>query len=87
MNDLSLMYEPAICVNLTLQRQNANGEWEDVPYGEKVLAEDILRVNYEICEDGTNAPIDSTKLPGVTTAQIVGGGKATWRGHEYGHAR
>lgn len=75
MKDLSLMYEPAICVNLTLQRQNANGEWENVRYGDKVMAEDTLRVSYEICEDGTNAPIDSTKLPGVTTAQISGGNK------------
>ncbi|MBQ7088855.1 MAG: hypothetical protein IJN04_04355 [Clostridia bacterium] len=83
MDDLSLMYEPAICVNLTLQRKNAAGEWEDVPYGEKVLAEDTLRVNYEICEDGTNAPVDSTKLPGVTTAQIVGGGQDIKAGESF----
>lgn len=76
LSDLSLMYEPAICVNLTVQRQDASGDWVDVPYGEKVLAEQQLRVNYVICEDGTDTPIDAAKLPGVTTAQISCGGKS-----------
>ena len=76
MDDLSLMFEPAICVNLTLQRKDASGEWVDVPYGEKVLAEQELRVNYVICEDGTDTPIDPAKLPGVTTAQISNGNQA-----------
>lgn len=75
LSDLSLMYEPAICVDLTLQRQDASGEWVDVPYGEKVLAEQQLRVNYLICEDGTDTPIDASKLPGATTAQISCGGQ------------
>ena len=75
-NNFSLMYEPAIYVDLTLQYQDDAGNWVDVPYGEKVLAEQDLRVNYVICEDGTNTPIDTTKLPGTTTARIVCGNTA-----------
>lgn len=83
LSDLSLMYEPAICVNLTLQRQDASGEWVDVPYGEKVLADQQLRVNYVICEDGTDTPIDASKLPGATTAQISCGGQAVEAGKPF----
>lgn len=75
-NNFSLMYEPAIYVDLTLQYQDDAGNWVDVPYGEKVLAEQDLRVNYVICEDGTNTPIDTSKLPGTTTARIVCGNTA-----------
>lgn len=72
-SNFSLMYEPAIYVNLMLQYQNEDGEWVDVPYGQKVLAEQNLRVNYMICEDGSDTPLEASKLPGATTARIVCG--------------
>ena len=68
--DFSLMYEPAIYVDLTVQYQDSSGNWVDVPYGQKVHTGQTLRVGYVICEDGTDTPIDAAKLPGITTAQI-----------------
>ena len=68
-SDLSLMYEPAIYVALSLQRQNGD-EWENVPYGSKLVEGDTLRVGYTICEDGSDTPIDPARLPGKTVAQL-----------------
>lgn len=68
-SDISLMYEPAIYVALNLQRQNG-GEWENVPYGSKLVEGDTLRVGYTICEDGSDTPIDPARLPGKTEAQL-----------------
>lgn len=68
-SDLSLMYEPAIYVALNLQRQNG-GQWENVPYGSKLVEGDTLRVSYTICEDGSDAPIDPARLPGKTEAKL-----------------
>ncbi len=73
LDELDLMYEPAVYVDLTIQYQDSEGNWVDVPYGQKVLAEQQLKVNYVVCEDGTGEPVDVAKLPGVTTAQISSG--------------
>lgn len=72
-NNFSLMYEPAVYVDLAVQYQDASGNWVDVPYGKKVLAEQNLRVEYVVREDGTNTPLDTSKLPGATTARITCG--------------
>ena len=68
-SDLSLMYEPAIYVALNLQRRNGD-EWENVPYGSKLVEGDILRAGYTICEDGSDTPIDPARLPGKTEATL-----------------
>ena len=82
-NDFSLMYEPAVHINLTLQQKDAAGNWVDVPYGEKVQGGKPMRVNYEIVEDGTNKPLDAAKLPGAITEHITCGDKTVNKGGEF----
>lgn len=62
--DLSLMYEPAIYIDLRVERKNADGQWEKTDPGDKLYEGDELRVNYAICEDGTDAELDAAKLFG-----------------------
>lgn len=81
--DFSLMYEPAVFVQLTVQQKDAAGNWVDVPYGQKVQSNRPLRVSYEILEDGTNTPVDAAKLPGVTTEHIICGDKVISKGGEF----
>lgn len=81
--DFSLMYEPAVHIKLTLQQKDTAGNWAEVPYGQKVQSGRPLRVSYEICEDGTDLPIDTAKLPGVMTEQISCGDKAISRDGEF----
>lgn len=81
--DFSLMYEPAVYVQLTLQQKDASGNWVDVPYGQKVPGGAPLRVSYEILEDGTNQPLDAAKLPGVITDQITCGNQKISRDTEF----
>jgi len=82
-NQLSLMYEPAVYIQLVVQQKDASGNWVDVPYGQKVQSGRPLRVGYEICEDGTNTPIDAAKLPGVTTDHITCGDTTLSRNGEF----
>ena len=82
-NDFSLMYEPAVHINLTLQQKDASGKWVDIPYGEKVQGGKPMRVNYEIVEDGTNKPLDAAKLPGAITEHITCGDKVVNKGGEF----
>ena len=82
-NDLSLMYEPAVHINLTLQQKDASGNWVDIPYGEKVQGGVPIRVNYEILEDVTNKPLDAAKLPGAITENITCGDKTVNKGSEF----
>lgn len=82
-SDLSLMYEPAIYVSLDLQRQTADGGWEDVPYSGKLVEGDTLRVQYAICEDGSDEPIDPARLPGKTLAEISCDGEAMELGEAF----
>ncbi len=81
--DLSLMYEPAISVALTVQRQTSSGEWEEVPYNGKLVAGDTLRVQYTICEDGSDEPLDPDRLPGKTEAQITRDGESLTLGEAF----
>ncbi len=81
--EFSLMYEPAVFVDLKVERKDASGNWVEVPYGQKVQSGQILRIGYEICEDGTNAPIDAAKLPGVTTEHITCGDQEVAKGGEF----
>lgn len=82
-DQFSLMYEPAVYIRLTVQQKDASGNWVDVPAGQKVQSGKTLRVNYEICEDGTNTPLDATKLPGVTTEHITCGDTVLSRNGEF----
>ncbi len=64
---LSLMYEPAIYVRLTVQKL-VGSQWVEVPMGERVSSGDTLRLQYAICEDGSNDVLDPSRLPGKTEA-------------------
>lgn len=79
----SVMYEPAVYIKLTVQQKDASGNWVDIPYGQKVSSNSQLRVGYEICEDGTNTPIDAAKLPGVITDHITCGDQEVSKGAEF----
>lgn len=81
--DFSLMYEPAVYVSLKVEQKDAAGNWVEIPYGDKVQSGRPLRVSYEILEDGTNAPVDATKLPGVTTEHITCGDTVINKGGEF----
>jgi len=81
--DFSLMYEPAVYVSLTLQQKDASGQWVDISYGQKVRTGTPIRVDYVICEDGTDTPIDAAKLPGMTTEKITCGDKVLSRNGEF----
>ena len=81
--DFSLMYEPAVYARLTIQQKDDAGNWVDVPHGQKVRSGQPMRVSYEICEDGTNQPLDAAKLPGVTTDHITCGNQAISKGGEF----
>lgn len=82
-DDFCLMYEPAVYIQLTIEQKDASGNWVKVPYGQKVQSNAPLRVGYEICEDGTNTPVDAAKLPGVTTEHITCGDKVLSRNGEF----
>lgn len=82
-NGFSLMYEPAVYVKLIIESKDASGNWVEVPYGQKVNSGSPMRVSYSVCEDGTDTPIEPSKLPGVTTEQITCGDVQVGKGSEF----
>ena len=80
---LSLMYEPAIHVALTVQRKTADGKWEDVRPGQKLTTGDTLRLQYEIREDGADTPLAANRLPGKSEAEFTCGDRIIQPGEEF----
>ncbi len=81
-NGLSLMYEPAIQVQLLIQKK-VGSDWVDVPMSGKVSAGDTLRVQYQICEDGSSEPLDEKRLPGKSEALFTCGDKTIQPGETF----
>lgn len=81
--DLSLMYEPAIYIDLQVERKNAEGKWEKIGSGDKLYEGDELRVDYAICEDGTNVELDTKKLFGKTETHIAYNGETLESGKSF----
>ncbi len=69
-NKFSLMYEPAVYVDITVETKDENGEWVAIPHGQKIDGGKPVRIGYAVCEDGTNVPIDPSKLPGESSVQM-----------------
>lgn len=51
--DFSLMYEPAVHINLLIERQNEAGEWVALENYRDPAVGDRIRISYSVCEDGT----------------------------------
>ncbi len=79
---LSLMYEPAIYVRLTVQKQ-VGSQWVDVPMGERVSTGDTLRLQYAVCEDGSNKELDASRLPGRSEARFTCGDRQIQAGEAF----
>lgn len=73
--DLSLMYEPAIYVRLNVEKKNQNGEWVPVADSATLVEGDEIRVNYDVCEDGTGRVLDIDKLFGRNEATLLFNGR------------
>lgn len=82
-SSLSLMYEPAVYVKLSVQKQDASGNWVDVANGTKVAAGDTLRLQYEICEDGSDTALDTARLPGKSEAEFTCGDTVVTAGQAF----
>lgn len=82
-DSLSLMYEPAIYVRLNVQKQDSSGKWNDVALGSKVSAGDTLRLQYDICEDGSDSALDASRLPGRSEAEFTCGDKVIQAGEAF----
>lgn len=80
---LSLMYEPAIHVALTVQRKTADGKWEDIRPGQKITTGDVLRLQYEIREDGADTALAANRLPGKSEAEFTCGDRVIQPGEEF----
>ncbi len=82
-NSLSLMYEPAIHLNLITERQLSSGEWEMLGSSTPLNDGDTIRINYAICEDGSNEPLDVSGFFGNTQVSIVANGQTVDAGQEF----
>ena len=73
--NISLMYEPAIHIQLAVERKTIGGQWETVPEYQDLAVGDEVRVGYTVCEDETGVVLDTGKLFGKTEATILYNGK------------
>ncbi len=80
---LSLMYEPAIHLNLTVEKKLASSEWESLGSSALLSAGDTIRINYAVCEDGSNEPLDVSAFYGETKTSITANGQTIQAGEEF----
>lgn len=82
-DSLSLMYEPAIHLNLVAEKQLASGEWETLGSSTPLNDGDTIRIDYAICEDGSNEPLDVSAFFGNTQVTITANGQAVSAGEAF----
>ena len=82
-NSLTLMYEPAIHLNMITEKKLPSGQWETLGSSSPINDGDTIRISYAICEDGSNEPLEETDFFGKTQVSITAGGKSVKAGEEF----